>query len=73
LTIHASSNAATKLRSFSSSAQSFLGGMDPAQVPRLSEFAIGHVMQPGYSLADSFEVGLDLVLEGLAQAAAETP
>jgi len=33
--------------------------------PHLAEFAIQRVMQPGYSYADEFEFGLDLILEGL--------
>lgn len=38
--------------------------------PHLTEFATQHVLQPDYSFGDSFEVGLDLILNGLERAAA---
>ncbi len=33
--------------------------------PYFQEFAMGHVMQPGYNFGDEFDFGLDLVLDGL--------
>jgi AcrR family transcriptional regulator len=33
--------------------------------PHLTEFATGHVLQPGYDYGAEFEYGLDLVLDGL--------
>ena len=33
--------------------------------PSLSEFTIEHVMRPGYHFGDSFDFGLDLILDGL--------
>ena len=36
--------------------------------PHLAEIAAEHVMKPGYSYADEFEYGLDLILEGLSRA-----
>ena len=33
--------------------------------PHLAEFTAGHVLQPGYDFGDSFEFGLDLILDGL--------
>jgi len=36
--------------------------------PHLVEIATGHVMQPGYSFADEFEFGLELILHGLERA-----
>ncbi|MNY74566.1 hypothetical protein D3C86_2136240 [compost metagenome] len=33
--------------------------------PHLTEFALGHVMQPGYAYANEFMFGLDLILDGL--------
>jgi AcrR family transcriptional regulator len=33
--------------------------------PHLSEFAAGHVMQPGYDYRTEFEYGLDLILDAL--------
>lgn len=39
--------------------------------PYFQEFAMGHVMQPGYDFGDEFDFGLALVLDGLeAQCAA---
>lgn len=46
-----------------------LGGMDPEQFPHLARMAGEHVLQPGYRFADEFDFGLDLVLDGLADAA----
>lgn len=40
--------------------------------PNLAAFAAKHVMQPGYEFGDSFEFGLDIVLDGLETAAART-
>jgi hypothetical protein len=33
--------------------------------PHLTEFAAGHVLQPGYDYGAEFTYGLDLVLDGL--------
>ena len=33
--------------------------------PHLTEFTVGHVLQPGYEYGAEFEYGLDLVLDGL--------
>ncbi len=38
---------------------------DPQTYPTLVEFTTGHVFQPGYDFGDSFEFGLDLILDGL--------
>ncbi len=38
--------------------------------PHLAEFTTEHVLQPGYRFTDSFDFGLDLILVGLAHAAA---
>ncbi len=45
---------------------------DPEAYPHLLAFTMEHVMQPGYRFADSFEFGLDLILDGLERAAAES-
>lgn len=37
--------------------------------PHLAEFTTEHVLRPGYDYADEFEVGLDLILDGLERAA----
>lgn len=42
---------------------------DPDALPHLVEFTVNHVFQPGYNFADSFEFGLDLLLDALEQAA----
>jgi AcrR family transcriptional regulator len=38
--------------------------------PNLASFTAQHVLQPGYDFGDSFEFGLELVLDGLEAAAA---
>ena len=38
------------------------------EYPYMSEIATEHVLKPGYSYADEFEFGLDLILEGLERA-----
>ena len=49
-------------------AADLVDAMSPEQYPHLVEFTTGHVMQPGYSFADTFEFGLDLLLGGLEAA-----
>jgi hypothetical protein len=39
------------------------------QFPHLAAFTAEHVMQPDYDFGDSFEVGLDLVLDGIERLA----
>jgi AcrR family transcriptional regulator len=41
---------------------------DAEAYPRLFEFSTGHLMQPGYSFGASFELGLDLIIDGLSTA-----
>lgn len=48
------------------SADQLLAGMNLAGFPRMAQFASQHVMREGYAFSDSFEVGLALVLDGLA-------
>ena len=36
--------------------------------PHLTEFTIGRVLQPGYDFGDEFDVGINLILDGLARA-----
>lgn len=40
------------------------------EFPHLAAFTAEHVMQPGYDFGASFEVGLDLVLDGIERLAA---
>jgi AcrR family transcriptional regulator len=42
----------------------------PDAYPSLVRFAAEHAMQPGYEFGASFEVGLDLLLDGIARLAA---
>ena len=37
-------------------------------VPHFVEFTVDHALQPGYDFGDSFEFGLDLILDGLERA-----
>jgi AcrR family transcriptional regulator len=39
--------------------------MPAGEFPYLSEMAGQHVLQPGYRYADEFEIGLELILDGL--------
>jgi AcrR family transcriptional regulator len=39
------------------------------EYPYLAELTTQHVMRPGYSFGNSFEFGLDVIIEGLDQAA----
>jgi len=41
--------------------------MEGGQYPHLVEFAVEHAMRPGYDFGAEFEVGLELVLDGLAR------
>lgn len=38
------------------------------EYPHLAELTFEHVLKPGYDFGDSFEFGLDLILEGLERA-----
>jgi AcrR family transcriptional regulator len=46
-------------------ADTIVNDMPADQFPHLTEMAIGHAMLPGYSYADEFEIGLDLILDSL--------
>jgi AcrR family transcriptional regulator len=37
--------------------------------PHLFEFTVEHVLRPGYDFSDEFDVGLDLILDGLERSA----
>jgi AcrR family transcriptional regulator len=43
--------------------------LPPDQFPNLLAFTTDHVLQPGYSFGDSFDVGLDIVLDGIERLA----
>jgi len=42
-----------------------LGDADFEQLPNLARMVAEHVLQPGYRFADEFDVGLDILLDGL--------
>lgn len=48
------------------SAEQIIAGINLAGFPRMAQFAEQHVMQEGYAFSSSFEVGLGLVLDGIA-------
>lgn len=50
-------------------AESISAAMPIGEYPHLVEFTTKHVLQPGYDFAHEFDFGLDLILEGLDQAA----
>jgi AcrR family transcriptional regulator len=54
-------------------AEAILSAIPADQYPYLREFTADHVLQPGYHFGNSFEVGLDLLLDGLDAAAAAQP
>lgn len=43
--------------------------LDPQEFPNLLRFASEHAMQPGYSFGASFDVGIDLILDGIERLA----
>jgi AcrR family transcriptional regulator len=49
-------------------AEAMLRQMPADQYPNLTEMIVDHALQPGYSYANEFEYGLDLILDGLERA-----
>jgi AcrR family transcriptional regulator len=49
-------------------AQDILGRFGADQYPHLTELAVEHVLRPGYAFADEFDIGLDILLDGLDRA-----
>ncbi len=47
--------------------------LSPDLYPNLLSFTTEHVLQPGYSFGDSFDVGLDIVLDGIERLARDHP
>lgn len=43
----------------------FFQHMPAGEYPHLTEFAMGHVLRPGYAYANEFLFGFDLILDGL--------
>lgn len=52
-------------------AETIVEAMPTGDYPHVVEFTVEHVLKPGYSFGRSFDVGLDLLLDGLE--AARTP
>ena len=50
-------------------AESMLRPFAAGAYPHLTEMLTDHIMQPGYDYGDEFELGLDLILDGLAERA----
>jgi AcrR family transcriptional regulator len=50
-------------------AEMILSGLQPDEYPHLTELAVEHVLQPGYSYGNEFVFGLDIILDGLEAAA----
>jgi AcrR family transcriptional regulator len=48
-------------------AETILRQLPADKYPHLAEMFIEHAMKPGYSYAEEFEFGLDLILDGLEQ------
>jgi AcrR family transcriptional regulator len=46
-------------------AQTMMAQMPAGEYPYLTEMAVDHVLQPGYSYTNEYEIGLDLILEGI--------
>lgn len=51
--------------------QQIMAALPEGQLPYYREFTLEHALRPGYDFGDEFAVGLDLVLDGLAQRLAE--
>ena len=47
-------------------AEHMMEQFSPADYPHLVEFAVEHVMKPGYDYGEEFEYGLTVILDGLA-------
>lgn len=45
--------------------ESMLAPFPPGEYQNLADFITEHAMKPGYDFADEFEVGLDVILDGL--------
>ncbi|HEV3012001.1 MAG TPA: TetR/AcrR family transcriptional regulator C-terminal domain-containing protein [Actinomycetota bacterium] len=54
-------------------AQAMMAEFPADAYPHLTEIAVEHVLQPGYSYASEYLFGLDLILDGLEQALATAP
>jgi AcrR family transcriptional regulator len=46
-------------------AKAFLLQFPTEEYPRLAQLTLEHILQPGYNYGDEYEIGLDLILDGL--------
>lgn len=46
-------------------AESIMESMSGDEFPHLTEMIVEHALKPGYAYADEFDIGLDLVIDGL--------
>ena len=53
-------------------AEGIMEAMPVEQFPHFTEMIVGHALKPGYSYANEFVFGLDLILDGLDRALADT-
>ena len=53
----------------SATARDIASGFDAEVYPHLVAFTVEHVFQPGYEFSDTFEFGIDLILDSLARLA----
>ena len=56
---------------FVEAAHEIAADFDAEAYPNLVEFTVEHVFKPGYEFSDSFDYGLDLILEGFDSLATE--
>jgi Tetracyclin repressor-like, C-terminal domain len=52
-------------------AEQIMEAFEPGQYPHLTELTVEHGLQPGYDYGEEFEIGLDLILDGLEQSLGE--
>ena len=53
-------------------AGAFLESFPEGAYPHFVDFTVNHALQPGYAFGDSFEFGLDVILDGLERRTAGT-
>ncbi len=54
-------------------ADAIISAIPADEYPYLREFTADHALRPGYHFGNSFDVGLDLLLDGIGAAAAKRP
>ena len=64
---------ALRFRQIGDLAEAILRAIPADQYPYLREFTADHALQPGYHFGNSFEVGLDLLLDAIGTAATLGP